>query len=179
MMDILPIRREERQIFKNTVIIMTSNAGAQRIMAPKNLGFITERSAKEDHERMKSHVMEEVKQIFKPEFINRVDGIMVFHTLEKPEQRKIVELLLKELSDRLSKNPGFTLEFSDKVADYVLEKGYDPQYGARPLRRAIQNELEDFLADEYLEGHIKNNDRILLDINDGKPVVKKAEKKKK
>ena len=165
--------------FKNTVIIMTSNAGAQRIMAPKNLGFITERSAKEDHERMKSHVMEEVKQIFKPEFINRVDGIMVFHTLEKPEQRKIVELLLKELSDRLSKNPGFTLEFSDKVADYVLEKGYDPQYGARPLRRAIQNELEDFLADEYLEGHIKNNDRILLDINDGKPVVKKAEKKKK
>ena len=165
--------------FKNTVIIMTSNAGAQRIMAPKNLGFITERSAKEDHERMKSHVMEEVKQIFKPEFINRVDGIIVFHTLEKPEQRKIVELLLKELSDRLSKNPGFTLEFSDKVADYVLEKGYDPQYGARPLRRAIQNELEDFLADEYLEGHIKNNDRILLDINDGKPVVKKAEKKKK
>ena len=165
--------------FKNTVIIMTSNAGAQRIMAPKNLGFITERSAKEDHERMKSHVMDEVKQIFKPEFINRVDGIMVFHTLEKPEQRKIVELLLKELSDRLSKNPGFTLEFSDKVADYVLEKGYDPQYGARPLRRAIQNELEDFLADEYLEGHIKNNDRILLDINDGKPVVKKAEKKKK
>ena len=165
--------------FKNTVIIMTSNAGAQRIMAPKNLGFITERSAKEDHERMKSHVMEEVKQIFKPEFINRVDGIIVFHTLEKPEQRKIVELLLKELSDRLSKNPGFTLEFSDKVAGYVLEKGYDPQYGARPLRRAIQNELEDFLADEYLEGHIKNNDRILLDINDGKPVVKKAEKKKK
>ena len=73
---------------------------------------------------------------------------MVFHTLEKPEQRKIVELLLKELSDRLSKNPGFTLEFSDRVADYVLEKGYDPQYGARPLRRAIQNELEDFLADE-------------------------------
>ena len=165
--------------FKNTIIIMTSNAGAQRIMTPKNLGFITERSAKEDHERMKSHVMEEVKQIFKPEFINRVDGIMVFHTLEKPEQRKIVELLLKELSDRLSKNPGFTLKFSDKVADYVLEKGYDPQYGARPLRRAIQNELEDFLADEYLEGHIKNNDRILLDINDGKPVVKKAEKKKK
>ena len=148
-------------------------------MAPKNLGFITERSAKEDHERMKSHVMEEVKQIFKPEFINRVDGIVVFHTLEKPEQRKIVELLLKELSDRLSKNPGFTLEFSDKVADYVLEKGYDPQYGARPLRRAIQNELEDFLADEYLEGHIKNNDKILLDINDGKPVIKKAEKKKK
>ena len=164
---------------KNTVIIMTSNAGAQRIMAPKNLGFITERSAKEDHERMKSQVMEEVKQLFKPEFINRVDGIMVFHTLEKPQQKEIVKLLLKELSDRLSKNPGFVLNFSDKVADYVLEKGYDPQYGARPLRRAIQNELEDFLADEYLEGHIKNNDKILLDIEKDKPVIQKERKKKK
>lgn len=165
--------------FKNTVIIMTSNAGAQRIMAPKNLGFITERSAKEDHERMKSQVMEEVKQLFKPEFINRVDGIMVFHTLEKPQQKEIVKLLLKELSDRLSKNPGFVLNFSDKVADYVLEKGYDPQYGARPLRRAIQNELEDFLADEYLEGHIKNNDKIFLDIEKDKPVIQKERKKKK
>lgn len=165
--------------FKNTVIIMTSNAGAQRIMAPKNLGFITERSAKEDHERMKSQVMEEVKQLFKPEFINRVDGIMVFHTLEKPQQKEIVKLLLKELSDRLSKNPGFVLNFSNKVADYVLEKGYDPQYGARPLRRAIQNELEDFLADEYLEGHIKNNDKILLDIEKDKPVIQKERKKKK
>ena len=165
--------------FKNTVIIMTSNAGAQRIMSPKNLGFITERSAKEDHERMKSQVMEEVKQLFKPEFINRVDGIMVFHTLEKPQQKEIVKLLLKELSDRLSKNPGFVLNFSDKVADYVLEKGYDPQYGARPLRRAIQNELEDFLADEYLEGHIKNNDKILLDIEKDKPVIQKERKKKK
>ena len=165
--------------FKNTVIIMTSNAGAQRIMAPKNLGFITERSAKEDHERMKSQVMEEVKQLFKPEFINRVDGIMVFHTLEKPQQKEIVKLLLKELSDRLSKNPGFVLNFSDKVADYVLEKGYDPQYGARPLRRAIQNELEDFFADEYLEGHIKNNDKIFLDIEKDKPVIQKERKKKK
>ena len=165
--------------FKNTVIIMTSNAGAQRIMAPKNLGFITERSAKEDHERMKSQVMEEVKQLFKPEFINRVDGIMVFHTLEKKKKKEIVKLLLKELSDRLSKNPGFVLNFSDKVADYVLEKGYDPQYGARPLRRAIQNELEDFLADEYLEGHIKNNDKILLDIEKDKPVIQKERKKKK
>ena len=165
--------------FKNTVIIMTSNAGAQRIMAPKNLGFITERSAKEDHERMKSQVMEEVKQLFKPEFINRVDGIMVFHTLEKPQQKEIVKLLLKELSDRLSKNPGFVLNFSDKVADYVLEKGYDPQYGASPLRSAFQNDLEDFLADEYLEGHIKNNDKILLDIEKDKPVIQKERKKKK
>ena len=99
--------------------------------------------------------------------------------IEKPQQKEIVKLLLKELSDRLSKNPGFVLNFSDKVADYVLEKGYDPQYGARPLRRAIQYELEDFLADEYLEGHIKNNDKILLDIEKDKPVIQKERKKKK
>ena len=151
---------------------MTSNAGSAT--KEGTVGF-----DRTQREQDSDRAMKALQQFLRPEFINRVDGIMVFHTLEKPEQRKIVELLLKELSDRLSKNPGFTLEFSDKVADYVLEKGYDPQYGARPLRRAIQNELEDFLADEYLEGHIKNNDRILLDINDGKPVVKKAEKKKK
>ena len=154
--------------FKNTVIIMTSNAGAQRIMAPKNLGFITERSAKEDHERMKSQVMEEVKQLFKPEFINRVDGIMVFHTLEKPQQKEIVKLLLKELSDRLSKNPGFVLNFSDKVADYVLEKGYDPQYGARPLRRTIQNEVEDVLAERILMGKVHAGNKVKITVKDNK-----------
>ena len=154
--------------FKNTVIIMTSNAGAQRIMSPKNLGFIIERSAKEDHERMKSQVMEEVKQLFKPEFINRVDGIMVFHTLEKPQQKEIVKLLLKELSDRLSKNPGFVLNFSDKVADYVLEKGYDPQYGARPLRRTIQNEVEDVLAERILMGKVHAGNKVKITVKDNK-----------
>ena len=108
-----------------------------------------------------------------------MDGIVVFHTLEKPQQKEIVELLLKELSDRLAKNPGFQLEFSDKVAEYVLEKGYDPQYGARPLRRAIQNELEDFLADEFLEGHIKNGDKVLINIEGNQPVIKKSDRKKK
>lgn len=121
MMDRLPIQTAESRLQKS-VIIMTSNAGAQRIMAPKNLGFITERSAKEDHERMKSQVMEEVKQLFKPEFINRVDGIMVFHTLEKPQQKEIVKLLLKELSDRLSKNPGFCIDFLIKLQIMFLKK---------------------------------------------------------
>ncbi len=153
--------------FKNTVIIMTSNAGAQKIMTPKNLGFVAEKNAKRDHEQMKNHVMEEVKQLFKPEFLNRVDGILVFHTLEKPQQREIVKLLLNELSKRLKQTPGFSLEFSEEIPDYILEKGYNPQYGARPLRRAIQNELEDFLADEYLEGHIKNNGNYLLSLKDG------------
>ena len=157
--------------FKNTVIIMTSNAGAQRIMAPKNLGFTTKTDAIQDHERMKNRVMEEVKQIFKPEFLNRIDGIVVFHTLEKEQQKKIVRLLIKELSDRVEKAPGFHLSVTEEVEDYILEKGYNPQYGARPLRRTIQNELEDYLADEFLLGHIKTGSQITLGIKDGKVVI--------
>ena len=157
--------------FKNTVIIMTSNAGAQRIMAPKNLGFTTKTDAAQDHERMKNRVMEEVKQIFKPEFLNRIDGIVVFHTLEKEQQKKIVRLLIKELSDRVEKAPGFHLSVTEEVEDYILEKGYNPQYGARPLRRTIQNELEDYLADEFLLGHIKTGSQITLGIKDGKVVI--------
>ena len=157
--------------FKNTVIIMTSNAGAQRIMAPKNLGFTTKTDAVQDHERMKNRVMEEVKQIFKPEFLNRIDGIVVFHTLEKEQQKKIVRLLIRELSDRVEKAPGFHLSVTEEVEDYILEKGYNPQYGARPLRRTIQNELEDYLADEFLLGHIKTGSQITLGIKDGKVVI--------
>ena len=157
--------------FKNTVIIMTSNAGAQRIMAPKNLGFTTHSNAEKDHEKMKDRVMEEVKQIFKPEFLNRIDGIVVFHTLEKEQQKKIVRLLIKELSDRVQKTPGFTLHVMEDVEDYILEKGYNPQYGARPLRRTIQNELEDFLADEFLLGHIKAGSQVTLGMKDGKVVI--------
>ncbi|MBR0410942.1 MAG: ATP-dependent Clp protease ATP-binding subunit [Eubacterium sp.] len=153
--------------FKNTVIIMTSNAGAARIMAPKNLGFSAAATAVQDHERMQSRVMEEVKKLFKPEFLNRIDGVLVFHTLEKPEQKEIVRLLLKEMTDRISENPGFRLTVSEEVVDYILEKGYQPQYGARPLRRTIQNELEDFLADEYLNGRIKNGSTYRLVMKEG------------
>lgn len=165
--------------FKNTVIIMTSNAGAQRIMAPKNLGFTTQSDAVKDHERMKNRVMEEVKQIFKPEFLNRIDGIVVFHTLEKEQQKQIVKLLFHELSARVEKTPGFILNATEAVEDYILEKGYNPQYGARPLRRTIQNEIEDVLADEYLLGNIKNGSRILLDVKDGHIIVNNQEKKEK
>lgn len=159
--------------FKNTVIIMTSNAGAQRIMAPKNLGFTTEFNTVKDHERMKNKVMEEVKQLFKPEFLNRIDGVLVFHTLEKEQQKQIVRLLLRELSDRVKETPGFELQFSDEVVDYILEKGYNPQYGARPLRRTIQNELEDYLADEYLQGNIRKDDKVRLILTDGKIAMEK------
>ena len=159
--------------FKNTVIIMTSNAGAQRIMAPKNLGFTTESNTVKDHERMKNKVMEEVKQLFKPEFLNRIDGVLVFHTLEKEQQKQIVRLLLRELSDRVKETPGFELQFSDEVVDYILEKGYNPQYGARPLRRTIQNELEDYLTDEYLQGNIRKDDKVRLILTDGKIAMEK------
>ena len=159
--------------FKNTVIIMTSNAGAQRILAPKNLGFTTESNTVKDHERMKNKVMEEVKQLFKPEFLNRIDGVLVFHTLEKEQQKQIVRLLLRELSDRVKETPGFELQFSDEVVDYILEKGYNPQYGARPLRRTIQNELEDYLADEYLQGNIRKDDKVRLILTDGKIAMEK------
>lgn len=160
--------------FKNTVIIMTSNAGAQRIMSPKNLGFTSRSDAVQDHERMKARVMEEVKQIFKPEFLNRIDGTVVFHTLEKDDQKKIVHLLIKELSDRVKKTPGFTLDVTEAVEDYILEKGYNPQYGARPLRRTIQNELEDFLADAFLLGKIKTGSKITLDIKEEKVIIQEA-----
>lgn len=120
---------------------------------------------------MKNRVMEEVKQIFKPEFLNRIDGIVVFHTLEKEQQKKIVRLLIKELADRVQKTPGFTLSVTEEVEDYILEKGYNPQYGARPLRRTIQNELEDFLADEFLLGHIKAGSQVTLGMKDGKVVI--------
>ncbi len=160
--------------FKNTVIIMTSNAGAQRIMAPKNLGFAAASTPGQDHEKMQARVMEEVKKLFKPEFLNRIDGVLVFHTLEKPQQKEIVRLLLTEMTDRIRENPGFALTVSDEVADYILEKGYQPQYGARPLRRTIQNELEDYLADEYLRGSIKKDSYYELILKDGKPALRQT-----
>ena len=157
--------------FKNTVIIMTSNAGAQRIMTPKHLGFMTRTDVQQDYEKMKSFVMEEVKRLFKPEFLNRIDATLVFRALDKPHQRDIVKLLLSELTARVAETPGFTLICSEDVVDYLLEQGYDPQYGARPLRRAIQDHLEDFLADQYLAGRIKDGGVVSLDIRDGAIVV--------
>ena len=153
--------------FKNTVIIMTSNAGAQRIMAPKNLGFSSGKDAARDHERMSSQVMEEVKKIFRPEFLNRIDGIQVFHTLEKPELKKIVKLLLDELVKRVKQQPGFDLSYTEDVVDYILDKGYDPQFGARPLRRTIQNEVEDYLSDQYLQGNLRGRQKVKLVMKDG------------
>lgn len=140
--------------FKNTIIIMTSNAGASRIISPKRLGFGAVADAKKDHEQMKQAVMQEVRQMFKPEFLNRIDEIMVFHSLTKEEVREIAKLMMAELSNRVSKNLNITLDVSRYVYDYLAEKGYDEKYGARPLRRVIQTEIEDVMADEILNGTI-------------------------
>lgn len=146
--------------FKQTIIIMTSNAGAQAIVEPKQLGFISTKDEKKDYEKMKSGVMEEVRRLFKPEFLNRIDEIMVFHTLNQEEIRKIVTLLLKSLEERCMEQMDIRLNVTNSAVDYLAEAGFDAKYGARPLRRAIQSKIEDRLANELLEGKIKRGDQV-------------------
>ena len=134
---------------RQTIIIMTSNAGAQAIVEPKRLGFISDEDGKKDYERMKAGVMEEVrKRLFKPEFLNRIDEIMVFHTLKKEDIQKIVSILLKKLEKRCQEQMNITLRVAASVKEYLAESGFDSKYGARPLRRAIQTKIEDPLANE-------------------------------
>lgn len=151
--------------FKETIIIMTSNAGAQSIVEPKKLGFFTEESQEQDYERMKSGVMDEVKRIFKPEFINRIDEIIVFHALNKEHIRKIVNLLLKNLVRRCQEQMSIQLKVSAAVKDYIAQEGYDSKYGARPLRRAIQTKIEDALANEVLEKRISSGDEVQVKLH--------------
>ena len=147
--------------FKNTVIIMTSNAGASSIIAPKKLGFLSENDEQADYNRMKSSVMEEVKHIFKPEFINRIDDIIVFHSLTQEHIRKIVAIMMNEIVARAQEYMGITLHTSDGVLRILSEAGFDPVYGARPLRRVIQNRVEDLLAEEILSGKIHRGIRFV------------------
>lgn len=151
--------------FKETIIIMTSNAGAQSIVEPKKLGFITEETEEQDYDRMKSGVMDEVKRIFKPEFINRIDEIIVFHALNKDHIRKIVTLLLKNLVKRCREQMSIDLKVSAAVKDYIAQEGYDSKYGARPLRRAIQTKIEDALANEVLEKRVSRGDEVQVKLH--------------
>ena len=146
--------------FKNTIIIMTSNAGAQSIVEPKNLGFASVEDEKHTYDRMKNGVMEEVKRIFKPEFLNRIDDTIVFRTLNKDDMKQIVTLMTKSLIRRCSEQMNITLNIRDSVKKYIVEKAYDPKYGARPLRRMIQSKIEDALAEEILSGNVKNGDTV-------------------
>lgn len=141
--------------FRNTVIIMTSNAGAKAIIDPKKLGFVTKDDEKGDYKKMKSNVMEEVKQIFRPEFLNRIDEIIVFHSLNGEHMKKITAIMCQEFSRRAKEQLNITLTIRDSAKKLIVEKGTDQKYGARPLRRAMQNELEDKLAQAVLDGDVK------------------------
>ncbi|MCD7982337.1 MAG: ATP-dependent Clp protease ATP-binding subunit [Clostridiales bacterium] len=153
--------------FKNTIIIMTSNAGAQSIIEPKKLGFAAAEDENQDYERMKSNVMEEVRRIFRPEFLNRIDEIVVFHALSREHMKAIVSLMTDELKERCQKQMGIRLTVRDSVKKHVVEEAYDPKYGARPLRRAIQTMLEDALADEILSGRVKEGDAVTVSMKKG------------
>ncbi len=146
--------------FKNTILIMTSNAGASRIVEPKNLGFASEKNEKKDYENMKANVMEEVKKGFKPEFLNRIDDIIVFHQLNKENMKDIVNLLAQNLTKRAAVQMDIKLTFSGALKEHLVDKYSDMKMGARPLRRAIQSVIEDALAEEILKGTVKSGDTV-------------------
>ncbi|MDY3250263.1 MAG: AAA family ATPase, partial [Candidatus Choladocola sp.] len=148
--------------FKNTILIMTSNAGAQSIVAPKHLGFGAGNDEKKNYEAMKSSVLEEVKRIFKPEFLNRIDEMIVFHSLNEDNIRSITGLLLKELQNRCREQMNLELKISPAVKQHIASEGFDEKYGARPLRRAVQNRIEDPLAEEILAGRVKAGDTVRI-----------------
>ncbi len=156
--------------FKNTILIMTSNAGAQRIVDPKNLGFSVASDEKKDYDKMKSGVMEEVKRLFKPEFINRIDEIMVFHPLQKEDMKQIVTLLAKNLTKRCKEQMNIDLTLTSSLKEWIVEEHSDAKMGARPLKRAIQTVVEDALAEEILAGSIKPGDHVSAGVRDKKVV---------
>ena len=146
--------------FSNTVIIMTSNAGAKAIVDPKKLGFAVKEDAAGDYKRMKQNVMDEVKLIFRPEFLNRIDEIIVFHALDKTHMKKIVTLMCRDFTKRLAEQMDIRLTLRESAKNFIVEKGTDAKYGARPLRRALQTELEDKLAEAILSGEVKAGDHV-------------------
>ncbi len=162
--------------FKNTVIIMTSNAGAKNIAAPKRLGFITVDNENQNYETMKKSVMDEVKQIFKPEFLNRIDDIIVFHTLNQENMKQIVSLMSKTVIERAKENMQIDLSFTEEAISLIATEGYDQAYGARPLRRAIQSKIENFFAEQYLEGKFQKGDVVQIDVENENFILQKVVK---
>lgn len=152
--------------FKNTVIIMTSNAGAANIVTPKKLGFSVGDTHEADYQKMKASVMDEVKHLFKPEFLNRIDETIVFHPLTKENVKDIADIMLKTICGRIKEQLGVETVVSEAVRNHLAEKGFDENYGARPLRRVIQNEIEDAMAEEYLDGKFVQGDTVVLEMNE-------------
>ena len=163
--------------FKNTIIIMTSNAGANRIISPKTIGFLQKEDAEQEHKRMKEGVMEEVKHVFKPEFINRMDEMIVFHTLAKEHVYEIAKIMLNGFKKRAKAQMDLTVQYGRNVIQYVSDKGFDKDYGARPLRRTIQNEIEDTLAEEVVAGRISIGDSVRVSVKGENVFVQKITKK--
>ena len=153
--------------FKNTIIIMTSNAGAERIVEPKALGFSAQNDESADYKRMKDQVMEEVRRLFRPEFINRIDEIIVFHSLTRDDISRILDLQLRDIEQRLSDTHRLKLILQDDARSYFIRKGYQPKYGARPLKRLLQSDLEDRLAEEILRGNIHDGDSVKVSEKEG------------
>ncbi|SEQ45917.1 ATP-dependent Clp protease ATP-binding subunit ClpC [Lachnospiraceae bacterium NE2001] len=153
--------------FKNTIIIMTSNLGADKIIDPKSIGFVTDDSEEKSHEEMKGRIMDAVKEQFKPEFINRLDDIIVFRELNEDEILSIAGLMLKELKDRVAENSDIRLTYGAKLKRYIFEKGYDKKFGARPLRRAVQTYIEDPLAEKLLSGEVQRGDTVSISVSKG------------
>lgn len=164
--------------FSNTVIIMTSNAGAQKIVEPKKLGFGAADDAEQDYKKMKSDVMDEVKRIFKPEFINRIDDIIVFRQLDENNMEEIVDLLSKRFIERAKTELDIRVRITPKAKAFIVKKGADKKYGARPLRRMIQSEIEDPLSEEILTGRIKSGDSVSVGTDNNKVIFKKTNKPK-
>ncbi len=163
--------------FKNTIIILTSNAGANRIISPKTLGFLQQADKEQEHKRMKEGVMEEVKRVFKPEFINRIDEMIVFHALTKDDIFRIARNMLDSFKERVQTQMELSIHYSRNVVQYVADKGFDKDYGARPLRRTIQNQIEDALAEEVVAGRISIGDSVKIGVKDRKVFVQKNTKK--
>jgi len=155
--------------FRNTIVIMTSNVGSSVISRDSNLGFSTQRGVETDaneYREMKSKLMKELKRLFRPEFLNRVDEVVVFHELTREDIEQIVDVQIRRLNERLSES-GIQLDVADVGREVLVEEGFDPQFGARPLRRAIQRLVEDPLAEKMLEGAIREGDTVVITATDG------------
>ena len=151
--------------FKNTVIIMTSNVGAQKIIEPKHLGFVTDVSEEKNYELMKKGVMEEIKELFKPELLNRIDEIIVFHSLQKENMKQILNIMLNEIYERAEKQLNIKIKVSGAAKNVIIDESFDKKYGARPLRRKLQTLIEDKLAEEILDGNVKSGDEVNIGVS--------------
>ncbi|MCB1126297.1 MAG: ATP-dependent Clp protease ATP-binding subunit, partial [Verrucomicrobiae bacterium] len=158
-----------RQVdFRNTVILMTSNVGSESLRRQTTIGF-TPPTDTANYEAMKGKILEEAKKVFRPEFLNRLDDVIVFHSLAKPDLIKILDLEITKVLERL-KHRNLQLELDEKARDFLVEKGYDPAYGARPMRRAVERNLEDPLAEEIIRGDLRENEPIIVTVEDNKLV---------